>query len=282
MKTIILVILYNKCIDKSETLISLNDNKFTNYDLIIYNNGPKLLGKDILFYELQAKILSVNLCQDISNKPLSIIYNDFLSNNKGYERFVIFDDDTVIPGSFFSDLDDDKKNLEIALQLPLIKSKATDDIYYPAANNKVVSNKKLFENDEYILSIGSGLIIYRILIDLFNKNGSTLFDERFALYGVDFSLFRRIQRFKNKGEVINIQCASFLWHSLSRSDTKDSLWRQNERLIDTVLSILHYSPIHKVIYSISKLLIQNIFRFNVGNVKLIIKVLIMKKHPRCK
>ncbi|UHC85858.1 hypothetical protein [Klebsiella michiganensis] len=282
MKTIILVILYNKSINKSETLISLNDNKFTNYDLIIYNNGPKLLDKDLLFDELQAKILSVKLCQDMSNKPLSIIYNEFLSNNKQYERFVIFDDDTVIPGSFFSDIDDNKENLEIALQLPLIKSKATNDIYYPAADNKVVYSEKLFENDEYVLSIGSGLIIYPILIDLFNKNGITLFDERFALYGVDFSLFRRIHGFKNKGEVINIQCASFLWHSLSRSDAKDSLWRQNERLIDTVLSILHYSPVYKVIYSISKLLIQNIVWFNVGNVKLIIKILIMKKHPRCK
>lgn len=104
MKTIILVILYNKSINQSETLISLNDNKFTNYDLIIYNNGPKLLDKDLLFDELQAKILSVKLCQDMSNKPLSIIYNEFLSNNKQYERFVIFDDDTVIRDLSFQTL----------------------------------------------------------------------------------------------------------------------------------------------------------------------------------
>lgn len=282
MKTIILVLLYDKAIDESETLISLKDNEYTNYDLVIYNNGPNLLGDDPLFNDLKVKLNSINLYQDISNKPLSIVYNDFFSNNKAYDRFIIFDDDTIIPGGFFSDIDSSLKHSDIDLQLPLIKSKTTDEIFYPAANSKVIFSERSFGNNEYILSIGSGLIIYSKLISLFNQYNLTLFDERFALYGVDFSLFRRIQRLKDRGEIINIQCKSFLWHSLSRTDSNDSLWRQNERLIDTVLSILFYTPLYKIIYSISKLLFINALKLNTNNIKTIINVLMIRKHPRCK
>ncbi|HGF5683119.1 TPA: hypothetical protein ACF24Z_004969 [Klebsiella pneumoniae] len=281
MKTIVLVLLYNKSIDKSETLISLKNNKYTNYDLIIYNNGPDLIGGDPLFNELNVKLSCVDLYQDISNKPLSIVYNNFFSSSKGYERFIIFDDDTIIPANFFSEIDRGLNNSDIDLQLPLIKSRLTGQIFYPAANDKVIFSERSFENNEFVLSIGSGLIIYSKLVNLFNKYNLTLFDDRFALYGVDFSLFRRMQKLKDKGEVINIQCNSFLWHSLSRVDSNDSLWRQNERLIDTVLSILFYSPFYKKIYSISKLLFINALRLNINNIKIIINVLVRKRHPRC-
>ncbi|EMX4955233.1 hypothetical protein [Raoultella planticola] len=281
MKTILLVLLYNKSIGYSETLISLNNNDYGDYDLIIYNNGPNLLENEKLFDQLKIKLNSVELYQDLSNKPLSIIYNNFFRKNIGYDRFIIFDDDTILPATFFADINRGEL-LDTDLQLPLIKSKLTGEIFYPASNYKVISDEVSFKNDEYILSIGSGLIIYSNLVRLFNKYNLTLFDERFALYGVDFSFFRRIQKLKNKGEVVNIQCKSYLEHSLSRADSSDSQWRQDERFIDTILSILFYSPFYKVVYSISKISLINIIKFNTRNIKIIMDILVWRKHPRCR
>ncbi|MCV5209674.1 hypothetical protein OFC00_32845, partial [Escherichia coli] len=59
----------------------------------------------------------VRIEEDLNNRPLSIIYDDFLELI-GYDNYFIFDDDTVIPNDFFSA----KIRNNCQLSLPLILS----------------------------------------------------------------------------------------------------------------------------------------------------------------
>lgn len=58
-----------------------------------------------------------------------------------------------------------------------------------------------FNVNDKIISIGSGLVIYKSLVECFRKDNLKLFDERYALYGVDYSFFRRIQRIKKQYDI---------------------------------------------------------------------------------
>jgi hypothetical protein len=111
---------------------------------------------------------------------------------------LFFDDDTIVPENYFifNDGDDEKFDLMI----PMIIDVVTNKICYPVVNGEIVNteeNKIFAEKDSYI-SIGSGLVIFNKLVSKINKRYGTVFDERFALYGVDYSLFRRIDGLKKE------------------------------------------------------------------------------------
>lgn len=278
MKKITLVILYNKKISESTTLRSLLLTKYYG-ELVIFNNGPIEISSNCsIFHELEHLCSSVILEQDVSNRPLSMVYNQFLSR-AGYNNYFIFDDDTCIPPDFFSS----KENKVCDLSLPVIISDRTNDIFYPIINSKPYnfSDSDISDKDDFI-SIGSGLMINDSLIDIFKENEMQLFDERFALYGVDYSLFRRISILKKIDVPIKIDVSGCLVHSLSSEDEKISKFRQRERLIDVMLTKLHYSErkgISKFL-SLGKTLLKNFLAVGIHNGMTILLVLIYKEHPR--
>ncbi|HHO8393076.1 hypothetical protein Q6288_06400 [Klebsiella quasipneumoniae] len=283
MKTIILVLLYNKECYESNTLKALSQNAYSDYDLYVYNNGPNTIEfNNELLNSIVDKINGMYFSESLNNMPLSHIYNDFFEKFPNHDRYIIFDDDTNVGDCFFSVLDSEENIREIDLQLPLIKSSTSNDIYYPEVNGKICGKYCAIKNHDTVRSIGSGLIIYKKMILSFYKNNMQLFDEHFALYGVDTSLFQRISVLRKNGINFNIVIAGELIHSLSRVDESASDWRRIERLYDRILSILYYSPSKKLmLWRLSKVFIKSALSFNLSNCLLILKTIKKGSHPRC-
>lgn len=279
MSSIVLVVIYNKLLNQSNTVKSIANSDYFG-DVVIFNNGPNQLmyEDDYLFCHMKEKGCSIKIVEDLSNRPLSVIYNDFL-NYSGYDYYFIFDDDTEFDSSFF----EEKWQTNADISLPIIKSVTTKKIYYPIIDNKTyVMNQKL-QNSQEIISIGSGLMINSSLIGKFRRNKLNLFDERFALYGVDYSVFRRINLLKNKNENINFDISGVLLHSLSRIDEeKYSKFRNKERAIDLLLTKMYYPRRFGFfnLLSILKTLFTQLIKKDFCVFYVLIKVLILKSHPR--
>ncbi|WP_154914437.1 glycosyltransferase family 2 protein [Klebsiella michiganensis] len=281
MKTIIAVILYNTQIDDSETIKQLAVNVCDNCILIIVNNGPKKINKNSAVLDILVReYIGVEIREYIENKPLSWIYNEVL-NGFDSDRYVFFDDDSKIDCDFFIKLKL-YYNDSIDVQIPVIYEVSDGQRYYPVVDGGVYKGcdgSVISQNN--ILSIGSGLVIYKSLISKFNKLNLSLFDERFALYGVDFSFFRRIEMVKRKYS-IKIQNVSFIEHSLSRVNTHYSIYRYRERLYDAVLTTRFYSK-NKTssFFNLARIMIKELIKFKVRNIFLIVKVYVIGKHSRC-
>lgn len=287
VKTIVAVVIFGKQPTDSLTLKKLYSIKNINYKLLIINNGPAMVTIDdsLLQSFLNNKGIELSIENYIENRPLSIIYNEVISNNKVFERFVLFDDDSDLDDDFFSDLDATVQS-NTDLQLPVILDKGV--IYYPVINGKPVQEQCMhsmnkLEYSDGLFSIGSGLVIYNSLVEKFNSINMKLFDDRFALYGVDYSLFRRLSMLRNLHIDVNIIISSKINHSLSRIDDKFSPWRHKERLYDIVLTEKYYSKnIFSSLLSLIKLSMVELLKGRGRNVSLIIYTFFIGHHPRCK
>lgn len=286
MHTRFLVVVYGKSLENSPSLKSLETCDLTGCcELIIFNNGPSesSLKETPIVYSLAKKFNSIVVVDYLLNAPLSYIYNWFL--NGKFECYIIFDDDTFIPENYHSYLTssmNDEKISSIDLFIPIIVSPSKSEIFYPIVNDCVLKEKKEIRQYDDVISIGSGLVIFNSAIEKFNKIDSDLFDERFALYGVDFSFFRRIRKIKDIGFDFNIKTTLSLPHELSSQETFISDWRRKERLIDEALSIRFYSDnklilIKSLLKKIIKLMILGEFK----NVIFFIRSFLRGQHPRC-
>ncbi|MCC3719626.1 hypothetical protein LLQ54_13655 [Rouxiella badensis] len=276
MRSLLLIVLYNKQVKDAKTINSLLKSNYQG-EIYIFNNGPNSieLNNDTR-KSLEGKFVKVHFEQDVNNRPLSVMYNDILSL-KGYDEFYLFDDDTEVPVDFF--------NLAVCdadLILPIIRDTADIESFYPLVNGHVKTTYGDLENGANVLSVGSGLKLSSSLLDKFHKHNMKPFDERFSLYGVDFSLFRRINILNSMGETVSITVRGVLNHSLSRIESKPSKWRETERLSDQILTKIHYSrraPI--TTYShIFYLAVARIIRGDFYSARLILRLAIRKCHPR--
>ena len=277
MKTIaMVVILYGKRFEESKTLQSLIEFSHQLDQLLIVNNGPESLDShDPFFIALSKKHKHVEFENQIQNKPLSWIYNDFI-NSIDADYYALFDDDTEINldyETYLFHMDN------IDLELPKIISIVDKKQYYPILNRKLVLEKGLIESKENLFSIGSGLILSKKIKNFFLTNHKELFDPRFALYGVDISFFRRLNKLGRIDLLISSQ--TFLNHSLSRIEEENTNpWRQKERLYDEVLSIKYYSKY--TLFNIIKLSFKKIKRKEYNDFFNVIYIYILGNHPRCK
>lgn len=277
MKTNILVVLYSKECDNSTTLNSLINLANISTTLTIFNNGPSSIKKDSVFLnKLKNNFSHLVIIEDLNNRPLSYIYNDFLKSNL-YSRYVIFDDDTTVPRDYLNYVHND----DVDIRVPIIKS-ISGTAMYPKRRECLLDKEGMYDDNDFIYTIGSGLIIYRSLIDKFCHYNIALFDERYALYGVDVSLFRRIKLIKNKGCHINIQIANIISHSMSSLEEKPSEFRRIERLIDNVITLRSYpeSFLSSFIFFI-KMFFKRVVLFRYKEVFIMFKILISGMHPRC-
>ncbi|MCF8601174.1 hypothetical protein [Klebsiella sp. 2019SCSN059] len=285
MNSIILIVLYDKNISDSLTLQTICNNTYAQYDIVIINNGPNKINlDDVLFKALDDGRRKINYIEYLDNRPLSVIYNDFLKEyNDSYDRFIIFDDDSIIPNSFFEELDSEYTN-DIDLQLPIVLNKNNNEVCYPIINGEIYNSKNMLPSSyaDDVFSIGSGLVIYKSLIKKMALIELELFDVRFAFYGVDFSLFRRIRILKSKNIISNIKVTSFISHSLSKKERSLNEWRGLERGYDGVLSARFYSKsIAHCLFFIMKALLIEVKYLRLSNVFRILIVLYKGKHPKC-
>ncbi|BES84184.1 hypothetical protein PEC302107_26300 [Pectobacterium araliae] len=274
---VILVVLYNKKVEDSTTIRTLCENNFNNTTLIIHNNGPHVIDFPIcISRKIEEKFDSVIFINTVENKPLSFLYNDIIDKYDLAKRFIFFDDDSQVTDSFVRAIYADGYDIE----MPKIISLSDNLVYYPQANGKVVQEDGEL-NPFNLFTIGSGLIIHRRLINKFEKHQIKLFDEHYALYGVDFSLFRNIYILYKKGEAFNLITSSFLYHSLSRTEGKDPPFRKMERLIDFALTVRWY-PSLKLYFIFLIKCMRAIFFLRWNEVSVIISTYIRGDHPRCK
>jgi len=272
-----LVVIYGKQIVESNTLLSLS--KIGRGKLLIFNNGPTNISTDCDTYnELLSRFDDVLIIQDITNKPLSNIYNKFLSDyHEGSDCFFIFDDDTNIPKEFF---DLSKKNSK---DFDLILPKVFDGgvCFYPKENHQVISKDYKFHSPYNILSIGSGLLISSNFLDVFYINNITPFDSRFVLYGVDFSFFKRINKYFSSSPEIKVFCEGHITHSLSKNSPDFEEWRHIERLYDVVLMAKYYSksPLRRYFY-LFKIILNELKGGRFKYLNIIFKTFVKGRHPR--
>lgn len=275
MKTIaMVVILYGKRFEESKTLQSLMRFSHQLDQLLIVNNGPENLDShDPFSIALSKKHKHVEFENQIQNKPLSWIYNDFI-NSIDADYYVLFDDDTEINFDYESYL---FQMDNIDLELPKIISIIDKKQYYPILNRKLVLEKGLIESKEKLFSIGSGLIISNKIKSIFLSRNQEVFDSRFALYGVDLSFFRRLNKIGR--ENLSISSKTDLSHSLSRVEGKIDQWRARERLYDEALTIRYYKNFKAL--RIIFLLMKELIYFRFLNIFIIFRLLFSGRHPRC-
>ena len=275
-KIALVVVIFNKTLEESATVRSLlSFEQGLNY-LLIVNNGPKKIDQhDKNLTELRKKHHNVTLDNQIQNKPLSWIYNDFIQEYES-DYYVIFDDDTEINTEYESQM---FNMTGVDLELPKIISINDKVQYYPVVNSILQEKKgKIFDRKE-VFSIGSGLIVSKVVKKIFLERKIEIFDSNFALYGVDFSFFRKLNKIQKNNIKFNISSNTYLNHSLSRAEKEISEWREKERLYDLVLTLKYYYSYAEL--RILKLLIKKILCGKVKDVLLILSTAINGAHPRC-
>ncbi len=206
----VLIVLYNKSVLNSKSLMSILNSKveINNLSITIWNNGPKhILDSDKLYLE-NCKY-NVNLIESIDNISLSKIYNQFIYNNF-VEKYVILDDDSEITDEYLHCW----KNNNSDIQVPIITYRGM--IKYPHVNAQLYSYDTKLNFGDKIISITSGVIINRNAINTINELFESPFDEKFYFYGVDTSFYERCYL---SGLTINI--IPGFEHELS-SDMKES------------------------------------------------------------
>lgn len=278
MRSLLLIVIYNKQLKDASTLTSLINSNYHG-DVFIFNNGPALIDfSEGIRHPIEKRFGNVYFEQDVSNKPLSVMYNDILSID-GYDYYYLFDDDTSIPCNFFS-VHSEPSDLNI----PVIKDTFNEKVFYPLVNNKIFDKQVSLNNNDDIISIGSGLMLSQKLLGVFRRHNMKPFDERFSLYGVDFSLFRRIRILKFRGEFFSINIKGIICHSLSRVDVAPSKTRNIERIIDQVLCKIHYSRRLPIITypHLGLLILTSAIKGDFITSKIIINLIRDKCHPRSK
>ncbi|AWF35313.1 glycosyl transferase [Klebsiella oxytoca] len=271
-----IVVLYNKAVVDSATIQSLANYKFEKSKIIVFNNGPMgVVLTDEDKEKLNNTFCSHELVNCIENKPLSMLYNDIINNNRNFNKFVILDDDSIITDSFSNIVNSSNFDLE----LPRIQSIIDDKTYYPINDKKIVLCNGIL-NPKTVVSIASGMIINNRLVDIFRQYNLQLFDDSFALYGVDASFFRRLNYIALK-EDIKANTSSIIIHSLSRIEKKEKIYSSHERIIDITLSTKKYPSVH-LIYIFLLMLSKQIANLDFSSVMLVFKTFLGGEHERCK
>lgn len=231
----ILVLLYNKEIKASSTLKSLinSEFKYNNTQLVIWNNGPnKLQNTDCTQFEKLGYKVTIN--ETIDNRSLAHIYNDFMAENLA-EKYIFLDDDSHLTSGYI--LASSKINMS-EVGMPIITS--LEAIRAPIINMKPYELNSVLSPEDLVMTIGSGLVIGRLVSEAIHKRYDSVFDERFFLYGVDNVLCIRLHRAKL---TTSIKIITGFEHSLSRLENesvKTTKFRQKERSYSTGLELRYY------------------------------------------
>lgn len=272
----LVVVIYGKKLEDSLTIKSLLNFDQAIDHLIIVNNGPKIISQaDEVLLVLRNKHKEVFLDNQIKNKPLSWIYNEFISQYDA-DYYVIFDDDTEINDNYQKNMFEMK---DVDIELPKIISMSDGVQYYPLVDGIVQQEIKHVTGAMEIFSIGSGLIISRKIKQYFFEHDIELFDSRFALYGVDFSFFRKINNLLTSGNIFIVSSSTYIDHSLSRTENCGSSWRDRERLYDLVLTLKYYYKYSEL--RILKLIFKKIINGDFKYILLVVRTFVKGKHPRC-
>lgn len=279
-KITIVVVLYNTVLSEAQTLNSLiqsvNFLQDYTFQLIVCNNGPTVLPKkDEFIRDYSGLFNDIHFYDFINNKPLSILYNDILSDSY-FEKIVFLDHDSDINSDFLFFITQDGYDIGI----PLIIGKSDNQIHYPISDNAIVSGQGEL-NSVNCYSIGSGLIITKKVCAMLSDAFDKVFDENYALYGVDTSFFKRVNILAKRNKKIIINCGSYMHHDLSRVEESQSFFRKKERALDYGITARKYPSIRRTLGLFREVMIKSItFKFNI--LFYTVYGFFMGSHPRAK
>ncbi|WP_295515376.1 hypothetical protein [uncultured Pseudomonas sp.] len=278
MRTLFLVVLYGLRPVDAATLRSLLALPVASLPpdsaLLIWNNGPQALDEA----ERQSLLAApgwarVFIEEDLGNPPLSRVYNQAL--RLGAERLVIFDQDTVVDGRYLAALE-----REAELLVPLVLGAGA--IRYPHQYKQVVTEEGPLD-PQATVTISSGLCLSQGLAERIAARHGDVFDERFALYGVDVSFFLRVQALAREAPV-ELLCAGILDHSLSELEAETPAqrrFRDIEKFYVALLLRLHYKGASrgKVLRYLGRQLLGNRL-YLYGVLPRMVQTIFRGRHPR--
>ena len=271
MKYAFLVILYNKRLQDSVTIRtlmdwyeSLSDFDKTTINITVINNGPECISSE-------SHSEGIELFNYIENKPLSKLYNNFLNMNS-FDYGVLLDDDSTLTRNYL----DAVTSFNGDVGLPILKYK--NQIISPLISGKVI--RTTLKSKDKLLAAGSGLVLSNSFANEIKDEFNTIFDESFALYGVDTSLFLRMRIL---GFIDRVDIIEGFEHSFSKMTEESSdinHFRNVERSYEFGLMLRHYISFGLVIKFFVTVLkaVSGKSRFSLLS---IVKTIFLGKHPRC-
>lgn len=275
MNLSILVVTYNCKLEDSITIRSILNSGvyFSNTNLCIWNNGPhKIIIDNKLLDKLNAVGLNTTINQTICNLPLSWIYNHFIQTFPS-NLHVFLDHDSNLTQEYLTSITK-KDNLFIAI--PIITNKGTPRS--PCINGAYSAGP--YSNKSLVIAIGSGVAISKEAAIIIKDKYGSIFDEHFALYGVDTSFFVRLSKMGLTGK---LKIIPGFEHSMSRYETeskKTQLFRITERSYDLGLMLRHYPSARSI-----KMAAKQIFLWSIGKKNLHItkffNAFFTGRHERC-
>ncbi|WP_413693983.1 hypothetical protein [Psychromonas sp. KJ10-2] len=247
LETAILVLLYNKEMKDSSTLNSLMKStvQYSKAKIVIWNNGPKKLNivnsQDLIDLGYQIEVV-----ETISNDSLAVIYNRFIKANPA-KKYILLDDDSELSEEFISASANSQPE---HLSLPIITSNGK--VQYPSIDRKRYSSLTEIKPESRIMTIGSGLVIGREVVNALKQHYKSVFDERFYLYGVDTTFCLRVNK---SGQAKSVKLITGFDHSLSKLENetiKMVRFRRIERSYELGLKLRYYIPLSRSLFFLLK------------------------------
>lgn len=241
-KIAILVVIYNKELNESETLQSLSriGTYEDNVKVVLWNNGPSPL-KSRCVKNFEKTGYNFEFKETIHNESLAVIYNQFLSICDA-EKYILLDDDSSITSCFIKDSSVCSYS---DVGMPIITSHGK--IRTPTINGVAYSYGHRLDSTSKVFTIGTGLVIGREIVEVLKNAYGDVFDERFYLYGVDTTFCLRINE---TGLTNKVKFIDGFEHSLSRLEDEPSRvknFRRKERSYDLGLMLRYYHSPKKAI-----------------------------------
>ncbi|HED2159663.1 TPA: hypothetical protein R4X75_000079 [Klebsiella pneumoniae] len=237
-ENLLLIVLYDKHPKDSKTIASiLQNDSLNNTKVILWNNGPSRIEIADAIAEFRQHGYLCDFIETIENNSLAYIYNYVIANFSS-KRYILLDHDSSLTTNYLQDLKLVETD-QIGMPQIFFKRKLVNPCldFLPYAE---LNNRKSFSGP--IMTIGSGLVIGRELIDKLEVNFQKVFDERFYLYGVDTTFCLRLYKASLSNSIVFIRGVE---HSLSRLESETGLineFRRKERSCDLALRIRYYTP----------------------------------------
>lgn len=264
----ILVVLYGCEYKDSATLLSLKELKLgSDVKLVIWNNGPTHITVDASIDYFPG----VEIRSSIENLPLSYIYNCFLQAFS-CDKYVFFDHDSEVSASYISSLIMGPSDLF----LPRIV--IGDKGFFPICRQTLSPIVSDMKTDSYsVSSIMTGICISEQLKAQYIDVYGSVFDERFALYGIDTTFFIRMLMLPKMDVCVTAE----VLHSLSSQDPIESKseFRLKERAFDTAIHLRHY-PSKTVFKAYCLGVMKSLMTGDLTLTKTFIKGFLTGVHPR--
>lgn len=276
MNLSILVVTYNCPLDHSQTIHSLCASKvrFDGVRLCIWNNGPKEMPVPTnMLAVLGEKGFEVTIRQTPWNAPLSWIYNYFIEKNPA-NRYVILDHDSSLSEEYIKYI---VGNNDVFLGMPMVKVKGV--LHSPRVNDQFSSGP--YGKRDKVRALGSGLLISQKAIDAVKSAYGDIFDENYALYGIDTSFLQRVQEVESSD---SLKCIPCIEHSLSDFEEEKKEIKRFRNIEKSYAFGLHlrYYPTKKRVRKMIKQTFKSILGKNKILITEAVKAFVKGRHERCK